>query len=140
MELGGAAEHTTVGLGGQFDPDSSCFVGPTAEESAGRFFVDVAFFSTKGFLPEAGTFESAIATFRIKQIIATQAARVILLVDHSKFGQRALCKVLDIGQIHEVVTGEGAPADALKQLEDRGVKVRVACGDPSLLGGLPHAS
>ena len=46
----------------------------------------------------------------------------------------------DIGQIHEVVTGEGAPADALKQLEDRGVKVRVACGDPLRLGGLPHVS
>lgn len=140
MELGASAEHTTVGLGGQFDPASSCFVGPAAEEMAGRFFVDVAFFSTKGFLPEEGTFESAIATFRIKQITAKQAARSILLVDHSKFGQRALCKALDISQIHEVVTDEGAPADALKQLEDRGVKVHVACGDPSLLGGKPHAS
>ena len=82
-------------------------------KSARRFFVDIAFFSTKGFLPEEGTFESSLATIRIKQIIAEQAARVVLLVDHSKFGQRALCKVLDIGQIHEVITDAGATADRL---------------------------
>lgn len=140
MELGATTEHTIVGLGGQFDPASSCFVGPTAEEIAGRFFVDMAFLSTKGFLPEEGTFESAIATFRIKQIIAAQASRVILLMDHSKFGQRALCKVLDIAQIHEVITDQGAPSEVLKRTEDRGVTVRVACGDPLPVGAKPHAS
>ena len=54
MEMGRIAEntHTVLVLGGQFDPATACFVGPTAEEAAGRFFVDVAFFSTKGFLPD----------------------------------------------------------------------------------------
>ena len=85
-------------------------MGSTAEEAARRFFVDIAFLSTKGFLPEEGTFESSIATFRIKQVIAEQAARVVLLVDHSKFGQRALCKVLDMGQIDEVITDAGTAA------------------------------
>jgi DeoR/GlpR family transcriptional regulator of sugar metabolism len=139
LELGAAAEHTIVGLGGQFDPASSCFVGPTAEENAGRFFVDMALLSTKGFLPEEGTFESAIATFRIKQIIAAQAARVILLVDHSKFGQRALCKVLDIGQIHEVITDIGTADADVAKLEQRGLTVRVAPGGGVVMpaAGLP---
>ena len=112
-------------------------VGPAAEESARRFFVDVAFLSTKGFLPEEGTFESAMATFRIKQIIAEQAGRVCLLVDHSKFGRRALCKVLDVAQIDEVITDAEAPADARAALaarsalvapERRGVTLRIAAG------------
>jgi DeoR/GlpR family transcriptional regulator of sugar metabolism len=124
LEFGQTSGHTIFGIAGQFDPTSACFTGPTAEESARRFFVDVAFFSTKGFLPAQGTFESAIATFRIKQIIAEQAARVILLADHSKFGQHALCKVLDIGQIHELITDEGTPADALAAVQQRGVTVR----------------
>lgn len=115
-----------MSLGGQFDPASACFVGPTAEEAVRRFYVDVAFLSTKGFLPEEGTFESSIATYRIKQIIAEQAARVVLLVDHSKFHQRALRKVLDIGQIHEVITDAGADAADLALLTERGLTVRVA--------------
>jgi DeoR/GlpR family transcriptional regulator of sugar metabolism len=126
MEFGRGTENTILSLGGQFDPASACFVGPTTEEAARRFFVDVAFLSTKGFLPEEGTFESSMATFRIKQIIAEQAARVVLLVDHSKFGQRALCKVLDIGQIDEVITDAGTAAADLALVEQHGVAVRVA--------------
>ena len=104
-------------------------MGPTSEEAARRFFVNVAFLSTKGFLPAEGTFESSMATFRIKQIIAEQAARVVLLVDHSKFGQRALCKVLDIGQIDEVITDAGTAAADLAIVEQHGVAVRVAASE-----------
>lgn len=125
MEFGQTSGNAVFCLGGQFDPTSACFTGPTTEEAARRFFVDVAFFTTKGFRPEEGTFESSIATFRIKQIVAEQAARVVLLVDHSKFGAQALCKVLDIGQIHEVITDAGTTEDNLSSLAERNVVVRV---------------
>ena len=100
-----------------------------AEEAARRLFVNVAFLSTKGFLPDEGTFESSMATFRIKQIVVEQAARVVLLVDHSKFNQRALCKVLDITQINEVITDAGTAADDVAKLEQRGLAVHVAPAD-----------
>ena len=142
MEFGQAAENknTVIALGGQFDTASACFVGPTAEETARQFFVDIAFFSTKGLLPEEGTFESSIATIRIKQIIAEQAARVVLLADHSKFGQRGLCKVLDIGRFHEVITDAGAAANDLEMLEQRGVAVRVGSGEHLAVETANHAS
>jgi DeoR/GlpR family transcriptional regulator of sugar metabolism len=126
MEFGPNSGHAVVSVGGQFDPGSACFVGPTAEEAARRFFIDIAFLSTKGFLPDEGTFESSLATFRIKQIIAEQASRVVLLVDHSKFGQRALCKVLDIEQIDEVITDAGTSPIDVARLAERGVVVRIA--------------
>ena len=126
LELGRTMDHTIISLGGQFDPPSACFVGPVAEEAARRLFVDVAFLSTKGLLPDEGTFESSMATFRVKQIVVEQAARVVLLVDHTKFHQRALCKVLDITQIDEVITDAGAPADGVASLQQRGLTVRVA--------------
>lgn len=129
LAFGQSAENTVIGLGGQFDPASACFVGPAAEETAQRFFPDTAFLSTKGFLPGEGTFESAVATFRIKQILAQQAARVVLLADHSKFGQRALCKVLEIGQIDEVITDVGTSAEDVAILEKHGLTVRIAPGD-----------
>jgi DeoR/GlpR family transcriptional regulator of sugar metabolism len=140
LELGRTTANTIFHLGGQFDPASACCGGPTTEESARRFFVDIAFFSTKGFLPEEGTFESSLATLRIKQIVAEQAARVVLLVDHSKFGERALCKVLDIGQIHEVITDAGAAAADVALVERHGVVVRVGPGDCVALEATKHAS
>ena len=140
LELGRTTSNTIFNLGGQFDSTSACCGGPTTEESARRFFVDIAFFSTKGFLPEEGTFESSLGTLRIKQIIAAQAARVVLLVDHSKFGQRALCKVLDIGQIHEVITDGGTTPDDLASLEQRGVVVRLLSGEFQPQEVSPHVS
>jgi len=125
-EVGRNREHTVICLGGEYDADSLSFVGPSAEDAARKYFVDLLVVSTKGFIPNEGTFESAVANFRIKQIIARQAKEVMLLVDHSKFGERALSKVLDISQIHIVVTDRQTPRSALTALRRRGVKVMVA--------------
>jgi len=125
-ELAASNQNMVVGIGGQYDPDSMCFTGPTTEEAAAKYFVDLAFVSTKGFVPDEGTFESNIANFHVKQIIARQAVKVILLVDHSKFDQRALSKVLDITQIHTVVTDDRTPAPALEVLRRHGREVHVA--------------
>lgn len=140
LELGRSGSNTVFNLGGQFDPASACSGGPATEESARKFYVDIAFFSTKGFLPEEGTFESSLATLRIKQIIAEQAARVVLLADHSKFGSRALCKVLDIGQIHDVITDSATTSADVALVEKHGVIVRVGPEDPAILETATYAS
>jgi DeoR/GlpR family transcriptional regulator of sugar metabolism len=144
LELGKSNENMTVGIGGQYDPQNACFVGPSAEEGAARFFVDLAFVSTKGLIAREGTFESAIANFHIKQIIARQAARVILLIDHSKFGQRGLSKVLGISQIRTLVTDGKAPKVDLAVLRRSGVEVLVASAgtrrtSSALTSGSVHA-
>lgn len=119
-------QNTIIGIGGEYDPVTLSFVGAHAEEMAKSFFVDLAFFTTKGFLPANGTYESAVATFRIKQIIAERAIESILLVDHTKFGHRALSKVLDISEIQQVVTDEGALKLDLTLLERAGIRINIA--------------
>jgi DeoR/GlpR family transcriptional regulator of sugar metabolism len=119
-------QNRIIGIGGEYDPVALSFVGPQAEEMARSFFVEQAFLTTKGFLPADGTYESAIATFRIKQIIAERSVETVLLVDHTKFGRRALSKVLDISQVQRVVTDERTRKSDLTSLRRAGVKVDVA--------------
>jgi DeoR/GlpR family transcriptional regulator of sugar metabolism len=130
-EFGRTDGGMIVGIGGQYDPASSSFTGPTAEENASRFFVDLAVFSAKGFVPEEGTYESVVGTLRIKQLIARQAARIALLVDSSKFDQRALSKVLDISDIDIVITDDGASPQSLECLRRMGKQVHIAHVDES---------
>ena len=86
----------------------------------------VPILSTKSFLAAEGTYESSTATLRIKQLVAKRSTRVVLLVDSSKFGQRALCKVLDVGAIHLVIT-DGQCTKATRQVLKRsGCEVIVA--------------
>ncbi len=126
LELGRGRRNTIIGIGGQYDAASGAFVGSASEESAERYFVDRAFVSTKGFLPAEGTFESAIETIRVKQVVARRCSELVLLVDHTKFGLRALCKTLDIAEIHTVVTDAATPEADLRRLEWAGKKVVVA--------------
>jgi len=119
-------QNTIIGIGGEYDPLALSFVGPQAEEMAKSFFVDQAFLTTKGFLPADGTYESAVATFRIKQNVAERAVETVLLVDHTKFGHRALSKVLDISQIQQVVTDDGTLESDLTSLRRAGIRVNVA--------------
>jgi DeoR/GlpR family transcriptional regulator of sugar metabolism len=126
LEVGQGQANSVIGIGGDYDPDRMSFVGPATEDAAARYFLDIAFFSTKGFMPAEGTFESAAPNFRIKQIIARQAKKVVLLADHTKFGQRALCKVFNTAQIHVIVTDSQTPAASLAILRDAGHEVLVA--------------
>lgn len=140
LELGRGRQNTVITLGGQYDAASGSFVGPGSEEWAERFFVDRAFVSTKGFQPTEGTYESAIATLRLKQVVARRSNELVLLVDHSKFGQRALCKVLDIAQIHAIVTDAAVPEAEVRRLERAGKRVHVAPVRESKPTGISHAS
>lgn len=126
IELGQTNNNTIIGIGGQFDANSLSYIGAHAEDWARTLFVDLAFVGTKGFIADEGTFESFMPTFRIKQIIAQQAVEIVLLVDHSKFRQRALCKVLDVSQIHTIITDAKAPRSDIAQLERNGRIVQVA--------------
>lgn len=126
LELGKGGKNTIVGIGGQYEPNSLCYVGPQAEDAAKELFLDVAFVGTKALLPAEGTFESSMPTIRIKQIVAGRCARLVLLADHSKFGQRALSKVIDLSKIDTVVTDDQVSPEDLASLSASGPKVLVA--------------
>lgn len=128
MEVGVSPSVKVICLGGEYDPQSASFVGVLTEEACGKFFIDAAFMSTKAFAPSEGTFESSIATLRIKQMMAQRSSKLFLLVDHSKFGQRALCKVLNVDAIHMVITDAKSPKSSIEALRKAGRQVTVAEG------------
>lgn len=129
LELGHSRAHRVHSVGGEYDAYSASFVGRASEHEVANFFVDLCIFSTKAFLASEGTFEASPGTVRVKQAVASNSGKIILLVDHTKFGQRAMRKVLDIGQIHIVVTDSEAPGAAIDLLRSNGHEV-VVC-DPT---------
>ena len=58
--------------------------------------------------------------------MAGRCAKLYLLVDSSKFEQRALCKVLDVNAIHVVITDGKSPKGSLEQLKSSGRQVVIA--------------
>ncbi|MBN2211810.1 MAG: DeoR/GlpR transcriptional regulator [Sedimentisphaerales bacterium] len=113
-------------IGGRFDRDTYCFVGPSAEDQISRYFVDISFMSTRAFMPTEGTYESSVDSYRIKQGVVAQSRRTVLLADHSKFGHRALTRVLDVAQIDTVITDAGISGEYVTALQQRNINVEVS--------------
>ena len=126
LELSQNTNITVIGIGGQCDPTTMCFIGDDTEEASRKYYVDIAFISTKGLIPGEGSFESVLGTSRIKKIVAEKCKELILLIDNSKLGQRALCKVLDYSQINTIITDTGTSKNDLDLLAKGGSKVLVA--------------
>jgi DeoR/GlpR family transcriptional regulator of sugar metabolism len=139
LHLGRGGANTVLCLGGHYDPTSASLYGPETEAALERLYPDIAFLSTKGFIPAEGTFESASHLFRLKQIVARQAQQVTLLVDHSKYDQRALAQVLNAAQIQRVISDAKAPTAAVALLRKSGCEVVLAAGRGPRLTAAPPA-
>lgn len=97
---------TLIQLGGVVNLLNSCTVGSAVERAARSYFFDFGFFSTLGYVRDVGTFESSLDISGVKLAYVAQCKEVILLVDHSKFGRRALNQVFADQQINKIITDQ----------------------------------
>jgi DeoR family fructose operon transcriptional repressor len=110
----GALPSKVIQIGGMLNLFTGCTTGAEAEETAKEFFIDIGFFATLGYVPGEGTYESFADTFRVKQAFAKRCSEVVLMLDHTKFGKRALNRVLDDAKISKVITDR-----SISELKDR---------------------
>ncbi len=109
--------------GGTARAESYELVGPLAELTLDGLNVDVAFVGVDGISVAAGrtTYHEVEAHTNLRLI--GRAARVIVVADGSKVGRRALARIADLGDIHELITDASADPAELEKLADAGVVV-----------------
>ncbi|CAH0118195.1 MULTISPECIES: DeoR/GlpR family DNA-binding transcription regulator [unclassified Paenibacillus] len=122
-ELSVKEKMEVICTGGVLSPLSLSFVGPLAERSLERYYVNKAFLSCKGLHPEKGVSESNEDQARVKSKMIEQADEVFLLADSSKIGVQAFTRVASWEAIRKVVTDAEAPADFVAQLSGLGIEV-----------------
>jgi DeoR/GlpR family transcriptional regulator of sugar metabolism len=126
LELSEASNIRVIGLGGILDPETLSFVGFDTDVHTDSFYIDKAFLSCTGLIPEEGTFENAAFNRNTKRLVAERASRVYLLVDSSKVGRRALNHVLEPEQIDVLVTERPLSQEWQSELKKRSVEVHIA--------------
>ena len=98
-----------IQIGGILNPFTGCTTGSQTEEATKEYFIDFGFFATLGYIPGEGTYETFADTFRVKQAFAKRCTKIVLMLDHTKFGKRALSRVLDDSDISMIVTDRAIP-------------------------------
>jgi DeoR family fructose operon transcriptional repressor len=116
---------TVLVVGGRLRQRTLANVDDFAVQMVGELRVDVAFVATNG-ISERGCSTPDPAEAAVKRAMVGAADQVVLLADHSKFGQEHFVRFAALDDLDVVVTDEGAAESDLLPLGVAGVEVVTA--------------
>jgi DeoR/GlpR family transcriptional regulator of sugar metabolism/ABC-type sugar transport system substrate-binding protein len=115
-----------ISTGGAVRYSSQALVGPTAENALRDLRADKLFLTVSGITFEFGLSHTNISEVTIKQAMIRAAREVILLADHSSFGQESMVQVAPLNVVHKVITDDALPASVRLDLSKAGIQIILA--------------
>lgn len=100
---------SVIMLGGQYRPDRMDTIGPITTSTLDQLRGYRAFIGADGLSMDFGPSAADIDSAHLYRLAVTNARETVLLVDHSKFENASLFKIVEWDKIHHVVT-DAAPA------------------------------
>jgi len=114
---------TVVMPGGQLRAASASLVGSDGACILDRYHVQRGFFGAGGFTLEEGLTDTNQYEVELKQRMVARSKEVIAVVDSSKWGEVTFAPLASVAQLDRVITDDGAPADMVAALGQRGIDV-----------------
>lgn len=111
-----------VGLGGDYQPQTRSFGGPSTRSALVDLAIDVAVLSATA-VSAAGTWSTNSVDADTKRSLAAAADTVVLIVDASKLGGRGPVRAIDLSKIDIVITEAPVDRAAEAWLIDAGVRI-----------------
>lgn len=130
LELATRPHITCICLGGTLSTESLSFLGPITESILKEYHVRKLFLSCKGFDLKRGCSDGNEFQAKLKRCMLQVANRRYMLVDHTKFGAKALSVFSDAKDFDEVITDEKIDPPARAQFEEHGVPLTLAKMNP----------
>lgn len=123
--LSAVARLRLVVTGGVVRPGSSTLTGSPGEELLGTVHADLAIIGAHAVTLD-GISETNLEIVRVKQAIMRAARRVVVVADHSKFGEPSVFRVGPLVRGTLLVTDWRADPEILAAFAEQGVEVIVA--------------
>ena len=110
-------------LGGIIKHQELCTVGDMVKQSLSLLSVDKYFLSVTSFSIPMGAMETDMAETEVKQSMLRSAGETILVADSTKYNVTSLIQVAPLRRISKIVTDDGMPVDAIREIEAQDVEV-----------------
>jgi DeoR/GlpR family transcriptional regulator of sugar metabolism len=114
--------------GGLLYPRYGVLLGPMSERALADIHARTLFLSVAA-VEDAQLYNQNLLLAEAEQRMMRQVQQVVLLLDSSKFGQRALAKLCGLDAVHVVVTDPGIDDAHRQQIKRAGCQLIVAEGD-----------
>lgn len=112
-----------VVTGGEMRPQSMELVGPFAEPTTSQLHLDVTFAGVDGLSTRAGLTTHSPLEAQVNRVLIERSARAVAVADHTKLGKATFAQIVPLGAVSELITDDEAPAGAVEELEQAGVRV-----------------
>jgi DeoR/GlpR family transcriptional regulator of sugar metabolism len=122
----GSTATTVILTGGEFRTPSDALVGPTADASIRSLYFDLLFLGVHGLDPVAGLTTPNISEAETNRTFISRCRRLVVVADHTKWRTTALCTMADLSDIDTLITDEGLPEEARRQLRSQIGEVVIA--------------
>ena len=117
-----------VVVGGVSRPQRDELVGAWAEEVLSSINIGTAFVGADGLAAVGGVTTHDETEARTNRAMIRRTRRVIVGADGTKVGHVTLARIVEVGDVDEIITDSTADAAALAALRRAGVTVTVADG------------
>ena len=122
-------QNVVILSGGVLRGETLSLVGPPAEEFFKGVHVHKLFLATGGVSLERGLTNPNMHEVPVKKLMMRAADEIIVVADHHKFGEVALCPFADLADVSRIVTDKGLPQDMREGVEK---KVSLVIADEKL--------
>ena len=117
---------TVVVTGGTVRPLQHSLVDPFGGPVLERINAELMFLGCNGVDMQAGVTNVNLPEAEMKQRMMRSARRTVAVADGSKVGETSVAWVCDVSALDSLVTGSSASPEAIAELEEQGLEVRVA--------------
>ncbi|MCC7349266.1 MAG: DeoR/GlpR transcriptional regulator [Phycisphaerales bacterium] len=114
--------------GGIAYPRYGVLLGPILENVLATIHVKRMFFSVAG-IHDGSLYNQNMLLVQAEKTMMRQTQQVVLLADSSKFGQQALARLCDLGDIHTVVSDSNL--ESIHQEQTRAAGCQLLLADPA---------
>jgi DeoR family transcriptional regulator, aga operon transcriptional repressor len=130
LELAGDPGIEVLCTGGATDGRFFTLTGPMTERALRSHFFDVAVIGVSGISAEAGLTANSPRNAVAMEIMIEHALRVVVVADHTKFGQVGFARLAGLEAVDVLVTDQPPPEEFRRHLRPAGVELVVAAGLP----------
>lgn len=114
---------STIVIGGILLEKTSTLVGPLACDSLAKLAFDRVFIGTTGATVKHGLSNSNMHEAEIKRFVIEQAAEVMIVMDHTKFGKKDLFSFASLSAIDRIVTDRLPDIELVQAFNDAAVEI-----------------
>jgi DeoR/GlpR family transcriptional regulator of sugar metabolism len=112
--------------GGNFRTPSDALVGPFAETTIQKLNCDLLFLGVHAIDDDGWLCTPNVAEAAVNQALVRQSARVVVVADHSKWGQRALTHIVSLSDVDVVISDDGIDHEWVSRVTQLGREMRIA--------------